>query len=48
MAWELGEKPEVFKKPQKQGLVSRARAAEGTEGSGDPHLPSSFTSAASL
>lgn len=28
LAWELGEEPGLFRKPQKQGLVSRARAAE--------------------
>lgn len=28
VVWELGEEPGVFRKPQKQGLVSKARAAE--------------------
>ena len=39
----MAEEPGLFRKPLKQGLVSRARAAEGTEGDGDPHRPCSFT-----
>lgn len=40
---EVGEEPGLWRKPQRQGLVSRAREAEGTEGNGDLPLACSFT-----
>lgn len=41
---KVGEEPGLLRKPQRRGLVSRPRAAEGTEGDGDPPLACSFTS----
>lgn len=45
---ELGDKveeePGLLRKPQRQGLVSRPRAAEGTESDGDRPLACSFAS----